>query len=91
MKKETYVYASLKERIASEYKVFAVAFIFVIIADAIGQVKIPLGSGMLILFPIFYAIILGGLSGPEVAKVFKEKEVKSRFQPGNCGDLPVYC
>ena len=57
MKKETYVYASLKERIASEYKVFAVAFIFVIIADAIGQVKIPLGPGMLILFPIFYAII----------------------------------
>ena len=75
MKKETYVYSSLTERIKSEYRVYILAFVFLIIADFIGQVKIPLGPGMLILFPIFYALFMGILSGPQVLKVLKEKEV----------------
>lgn len=75
MKKETYLYSSLTERIKSEYRVYILAFVFLIIADFIGQVKIPLGPGMLILFPIFYALFMGILSGPQVLKVLKEKEV----------------
>ena len=50
---------------------------FILIADAIGQIEIPLGPGKLILFPIFYALILGVLSGPEILKFFKKKEVKA--------------
>ena len=57
-KKETYVYGSLKERFALEWKIYALAFGFILIADNIGQIKIPVGKGMFILFPIFYAIIL---------------------------------
>lgn len=77
MKKETFVYSSVKERIKTEYKIYLLAFIFIIIADAIGQIKIPMGGGTLILFPIFYAIILGVLSGPQCLKIVKKKEVSA--------------
>ena len=48
-KKETYVYGSLRERFALEWKIFALAFVFILIADNIGQIKIPVGKGMFIL------------------------------------------
>lgn len=76
-KKETYVYGSLKERFATEWKIFALAFVFILIADNIGQIKIPVGKGMFILFPIFYAIILGVISGPQVLKIVENKHVKA--------------
>lgn len=76
-KKETYVYGSLKERFATEWKIFALAFVFILIADNIGQIKIPVGKGMFILFPIFYAIILGVVSGPQVLKIVDNKHVKA--------------
>ena len=75
MKKETFQYSSLKERIKTEYRVYIIAFIFILIADSNGQIKIPLGPGMLILFPIFYSLFMGILSGPQILKVMKEKEV----------------
>lgn len=74
---EKHSYSSLSERIKTEYKIFIIAFIFIIIADSIGQIKIPLGPGQLILFPIFYSLFLGILSGPDALKVFKKKEVKA--------------
>lgn len=75
--KETYVYHSLKERILGEYKLYLLAFIFILIADSIGQIKIPVWKGTFILFPIFYAILMGICSGPSVLKVVKRKEVKA--------------
>lgn len=72
-----YAYASLAERIKQEWKIYVVSFVFALIAGLIGQIAIPLGPGQIILFPIFYSIILGILSGPEVAKIFKSKEVKA--------------
>lgn len=74
---ENNTYSSLSERIKSEYKLFIVAFIFILIADSIGQIKIPLGPGQLILFPIFYSLFLGIISGPDVFKIFDKKEVKA--------------
>lgn len=70
-------YASLAERIRAEWKIYLLALVFALIASAIGQISIPLGPGQLILFPIFYSLILGILSGPSVAKFFKKKEVKA--------------
>lgn len=75
--KETYVYHSLKERILGEYKLYLLAFIFILIADSIGQIKIPVWKGTFILFPIFYAILMGICSGPSVLKIVKRKEVKA--------------
>lgn len=76
-KQEVYQYASLKERFRVEWKIFALAYVFILIADNIGQIKIPVGKGMFILFPIFYAIILGVLSGPQVFKLVENKHVKA--------------
>ena len=75
--KETYVYHSLKERILGEYKLYLLAFVFILIADSIGQIKIPIWKGTFILFPIFYAILMGVVSGPNVMKIVKSKEVKA--------------
>lgn len=77
MKKEIYMYPSTKARFQAEYKIFLLAFVFIVIADSIGQIKVPLGPGTLILFPIFYSLLLGIISGPEVLKIFKKKEVKA--------------
>lgn len=76
-KKETYVYSSLKERIMVEWKIYLLAFGFILIADNIGQIKIAVGKGMFILFPIFYAIILGVISGPQVLKIVENKQVRA--------------
>lgn len=77
MKKETYAYPSTMARLKAEYKIFILAFVFIVIADSIGQIQVPLGPGTLILFPIFYSLIMGVLSGPEVLKIFNKKEVKA--------------
>lgn len=53
------------------------AFVFIVIADSIGQINIPLGAGRFILFPIFYSLILGVLSGPQAAKIISSKQVKA--------------
>lgn len=76
-KQEQMMYGSLHERIREEYKIFILAFIFVVIADMIGQISIPLKIGKFILFPIFYSLIFGMLSGPECFKIVKTKEVKA--------------
>ena len=77
MKKETYVYPSTMARLKAEYKIFILAFVFIVIADSIGQIQVPLGPGTLILFPVFYSLIMGVISGPEVLKIFDKKEVKA--------------
>ena len=77
MKKETFIYPSFKARMKNEYRIILAAFLFIVIADFIGQIEVPVGPGKLILFPIFYALILGVISGPEILKFFKTKEVKA--------------
>ena len=52
--KETFAYGSLRQRIKVEWKVYLLAFLFILIADSIGQIQIPIGTGMFILFPIFF-------------------------------------
>ncbi len=72
-----YVYPSLKSRMKTEYKIYLLALLFIAIADSIGQIQIPLGPGKFILFPIFYSLILGILSGPQVTKIIGSKQVKA--------------
>ncbi len=77
MKKEEMLYGSLAERVKNEHKIFILAFIFILIAESIGKISIPLKIGTFILFPIFYSLILGMLSGPECLKIVNSKEVKA--------------
>lgn len=74
---DKFVYPSLKARLKTEYKIYIAAVIFILIADSIGQIQIPLGPGQFILFPIFYALIMGVLSGPQATNIMKSKEVKA--------------
>lgn len=75
MKQENYLYSGLGERLKKEWKIYLAAFIFIVIADSIGQIRIPIGPGTLILFPIFYSILMGILSGPQVSGLFKKPQV----------------
>lgn len=77
MKQETYQYPSLAARLKNEYRMIIAAFLFILVADSIGKIEISVGPGRLILFPIFYSILLGILSGPQLLKLFKPKEVKA--------------
>ena len=72
-----YVYPSLKSRTKTEYKIYLLALLFIAAADSIGQIQIPLGPGKFILFPIFYSLILGILSGPQVTKIIGSRQVKA--------------
>lgn len=76
-KKINYAYASLRERLRCEWLIYLLAFVFILIADAIGQIKIPVWKGTFIIFPIFYALFLGLLMGPSILKVLDDKKVKA--------------
>lgn len=77
MEKEKMLYNSLRERVKIEYKLYVLAFIFILIADSIGRISIPMKIGTFILFPIFYSLILGMLSGPECFKIINSIQVKA--------------
>ena len=76
-KKINYTYASLRERLRCEWRIYLLAFLFILIADSIGQIKIPVWKGTFIIFPIFYALLLGLLTGPSVLKILDDKRVKA--------------
>lgn len=42
MNEQTYMYSGLGERLKKEWKIYIAALIFIVIADSIGQIKIPL-------------------------------------------------
>lgn len=76
-KRPSYAYSSLRQRIRSEWTLYFLAILFILIADSIGQIKIPVWKGTFIIFPIFYALILGLLTGPNVLKILDDKKVKA--------------
>ena len=43
-----YQYSSPGERFRMEWKIYVLAFVFIFIADSIGQINIPLGAGRFI-------------------------------------------
>ena len=77
MKKAGYAYPSLLARIGGEWKLYLLAFLFILIADSIGQIKIPVWKGTFIIFPIFYALFLGVLTGPNTLKLLDNQKVKA--------------
>lgn len=70
-------YRSIAERIKKEYKIYIAAFLILLLAEVIGSFEIPLGPGMIVIFPIFYGIIIGMILGPDVFGFFKKEEVKA--------------
>ena len=74
---KTFTYGSLKERLEKEWIVYLLAIGFILVADGIGQIKIPVWKGTFIIFPIFFSIILGVLVGPQALKFIGEEKVKA--------------
>ncbi|MBP3427587.1 MAG: DUF3100 domain-containing protein [Clostridia bacterium] len=88
MKKNNMMYPTLLERIKTEWIIYALAFVFILIADSIGQIKIPVWKGTFIIFPIFYALFLGILSGPNTLKIIDDKRVKAASKLVGVAILP---
>ncbi len=59
-----YRYESLLERVKFEAPIYIIGLLVVLIVDAIGKFEIPFGPGKFIIFPLFFAIIIGLLTGP---------------------------
>ena len=76
-RQKTPTYNNLRERIRSEWILYLFAFLFILIADSIGQIKIPVWKGTFIIFPIFFSLGLGLLTGPSVLKILDDKKVKA--------------
>ena len=62
-------------------KLVLFALIIAVIADMIGSIKIDIGIGTLVIFPLVIATIIGGVMGPDLLKVFKSSECQ------DAGDL----
>lgn len=62
-------------------KLVAIAVVIAIIADLIGAIKINIGIGDLVIFPLVIATIIGGTMGPDLLKIFKDSECR------DAGDL----
>ena len=55
-KSKSYTCSNLRDRIKSEWGIYLHAFLFILIADSIGQIKIPVWKGTFIIFPIFFSL-----------------------------------
>ena len=49
--------------IGGKTKLFLVALVIVVIAEAIGNINVPMGSGKIVLLPLVWALLLGGAFG----------------------------
>lgn len=74
MKRSVNDYSSLWQRIKNEKKIYLISLVLVLIADGIGEVTFKIGNGVIIFFPVFYAIILGIMLGPQVLKIIRPVE-----------------
>ncbi|WP_230398481.1 DUF3100 domain-containing protein [Novisyntrophococcus fermenticellae] len=66
-----------KTMVRKYWKVYVAAVVLAVICDMIGTVKINTGIGTLTLFPMVFAVILGGLLGPDVLKLLDTEQSKA--------------
>lgn len=67
---------NVKAVISKYWKIYAAAVVLAFICDSIGTLQINIGIGTLTLFPMVFAVILGGLLGPDAVRIFDQKECK---------------
>ncbi len=74
MKQSVDDYSSLWQRIKNEKKIYLISLVLVLIADGIGEVTLKNWQRSDIFFPVFYAIVLGIMLGPQVLKLIRPAE-----------------
>lgn len=57
-------------------KVYVIALILAVIFDFLGTLSFNIGIGTIVILPMVFATIIGGLLGPDVFKLFDIKESK---------------
>ena len=57
---------NVKAVIRKYWKVYAAAVVLALVCDSVGTIKINIGIGTLTLFPMVFAVILGGLLGHQL-------------------------
>lgn len=67
---------SIWENIKQNYRLYLAAFIIVLIAELIGMKKFQIGSALIIIYPMLFAIVISVLLGRDILGFFKEKEAK---------------
>ncbi|MEF3329768.1 MULTISPECIES: DUF3100 domain-containing protein [Oceanobacillus] len=73
---KTTIIGHLKEN----YRLYAIAFGIVLIAELIGTIQFNVGSALIVLYPMLFAIIISILFGKDVLKFLKKKEAKKASQ-----------
>ncbi len=70
-----YRYENILQRLKFEAPIYLLGLGIVLVVDAIGKFEIPFGPGKFIIFPLFFAIIIGILTGPSVLKIMHKERV----------------
>jgi hypothetical protein len=74
--KNTEQHPSIWENIKENYRLYLAALVIVLIAELIGMKKIQVGSALIIIYPMLFAIVISVLLGRDIFGFFKEKEAK---------------
>lgn len=74
--KKTTIIGHLKEN----YRLYAIAFGIVLIAELIGTIQFSVGSALIVLYPMLFAIIISIIFGKDVLGFLKKKETKKASQ-----------
>nr|WP_263324025.1 DUF3100 domain-containing protein [Neobacillus sp. Marseille-Q6967] len=74
--KNTEQHPSLWKNIKENYRLYLAALVIVLIAELIGMKKIQVGSALIIIYPMLFAIVISVLLGRDILGFFKEKESK---------------
>jgi hypothetical protein len=75
--KNTEQHPSIWENIKENYRLYLAALVIVLIAELIGMKKIQVGSALIIIYPMLFAIVISVLLGRDIFGFFKEKEAKT--------------
>ncbi len=66
-----------EQSLLSNWKLHLIAFVFVLIGEAIGVIEFDLGVGTIALFPMLYALVLGGIVSFPKLKLLTEGQMKN--------------
>ncbi|MGF7057686.1 DUF3100 domain-containing protein [Brassicibacter mesophilus] len=67
---------NVENAIKKYLKVYVIALILAVIFDSLGTLKFNIGVGTIVILPMVFATIIGGLLGPDSFKVFNMEESK---------------
>ncbi|WP_080872005.1 DUF3100 domain-containing protein [Oceanobacillus timonensis] len=73
---KTTIMGHLKEN----WRLYTIAFGIVLIAELIGTIEFSVGSALIVLYPMLFAIIISIIFGKDVLRFLKKKETKKASQ-----------